>query len=114
LVSFRMLHLPVYSDAEPSAQTALAAAERVQGFEEVISGLTEKQAHYEARRCLSCGNCFECDNCYAACPEQAVIKLGPGKRYRFNFAKCTGCAECFEQCPCHAIEMVPEFEGRLP
>ena len=32
------------------------------------------------RRCLSCGNCFECDQCYAACPEQAIAKLGPGHR----------------------------------
>ena len=32
------------------------------------------------KRCLSCGNCFECDNCYAACPEDAIIKLGPGQR----------------------------------
>jgi len=103
-----MLHLPVYSDADPSAQRMLPAADRVSGFEEVVGGLTEQQARYEAQRCLSCGNCYECDNCYAACPEQAIIKLGPGRRYRFDYAKCTGCAECFEQCPCHAIEMIPE------
>jgi NADPH-dependent glutamate synthase beta subunit-like oxidoreductase len=110
MVTLGMLHLPVYSDADPSAQRTLPAAERVSGFEEVVAGLTEKQARYEAQRCLSCGNCFECDNCYAACPEQAIIKLGPGRRYRFDFAKCTGCSVCFEQCPCHAIEMIPEPE----
>ena len=27
-------------------------------------------------------NCFECDGCLGACPEDAVIKLGPGHRYR--------------------------------
>jgi NADPH-dependent glutamate synthase beta subunit-like oxidoreductase len=110
LVAFNMLHLPVYSDAEPSRQKTLPAPERLSGFEEVMAGLTEKQARYEAQRCLSCGNCFECDNCYAACPEDAIIKLGPGRRYRFDYTKCTGCAVCFEQCPCHAIEMVPEPE----
>jgi NADPH-dependent glutamate synthase beta subunit-like oxidoreductase len=108
LVTFPMLHLPVYSDADPSAQRMLPVADRVSGFEEVVGGLTERQARYEAQRCLSCGNCYECDNCYAACPEQAIIKLGPGRRYRFDYAKCTGCAECFAQCPCHAIEMIPE------
>ena len=108
LVSFEMLHLPVYSDADPNPQKTLALADRVSGFEEVIDGFTEKEALYEARRCLACGNCFECDNCYAACPEQAIIKLGPGLRYRYDYNKCTGCAICFEQCPCHAIEMVPE------
>lgn len=108
LVTFNMLHLPIYSDADPSPQKTLAATERLAGFEEVIVGLSEKQARYEAQRCLSCGNCFECDNCYAACPEDAIIKLGPGRRYRFDYARCTGCAICFEQCPCHAIEMVLE------
>jgi NADPH-dependent glutamate synthase beta subunit-like oxidoreductase len=111
VVTFDMLHLPVYSDAEPSAQKTLAAAARVSGFEEVVAGLSGKAARYEAQRCLSCGNCYECDNCYAACPEGAIVKLGPSRRYRYDYAKCTGCAVCFEQCPCHAIEMVPESSG---
>lgn len=108
LVSISMLHLPVYSDADPAEQRKLALTERVSGFEEVLAGLSEKEARHEAQRCLSCGNCFECDQCYAACPEDAIIKLGPGRRYRYDYAFCTGCAVCFEQCPCHAIEMIPE------
>jgi NADPH-dependent glutamate synthase beta subunit-like oxidoreductase len=111
IARFDMLHLPVYSDADPSPRRTLAAAARTGGFAEVVSGLGEKEARYEARRCLSCGNCFECDNCYAACPEDAIVKLGAGKRYRFDYDKCTGCAVCFEQCPCHAIEMMPEPAG---
>jgi Pyruvate/2-oxoacid:ferredoxin oxidoreductase delta subunit len=74
----------------------------------VVQGLSEKDAVYEAKRCLSCGNCFECDGCFGACPEDAIIKLGPGKRYEYNYDLCTGCAICFEQCPCHAIQMMPE------
>ena len=77
-------------------------------FGEVVSGLSPAQARYEAERCLSCGNCFECDNCFAACPEQAIQRLGPGRGYAVDTELCTGCAICFEQCPCHAIEMVPE------
>jgi NADPH-dependent glutamate synthase beta subunit-like oxidoreductase len=108
LVNFAMLNLPVFSDADPSVQRMLKGSERAEGFAEVLTGLTEKEARREAQRCLSCGNCFECDNCYAACPEDAIVKLGPGKRYRYDYTKCTGCAVCFEQCPCHAIEMVAE------
>ena len=108
MVSYGMLHLPVYSDAEPRRQAMLPAAARVAGFEEVMAGLTEAQARYEAERCLSCGNCFECDQCYAACPEQAIERLGPGRGYRVLSDRCTGCAVCFETCPVHAIEMVPE------
>jgi Pyruvate/2-oxoacid:ferredoxin oxidoreductase delta subunit len=110
-VSFDMLHLPVYSDAEPSVQRTRAVQNRLSGFGEVVAGFQEKEARYEAQRCLSCGNCFECDNCFAACPEQAIIKLGPGRRYRFDYDRCTGCAVCFEQCPCHAIAMIAEPGG---
>ena len=107
-VSFDMLQLPVYSDAARSEQAALPPARRVDGFAEVLAGLSEAEAAYEAKRCLSCGNCFECDQCYAACPEQAIEKLGPGRRYRYLYDRCTGCAVCFDACPCHAIEMIPE------
>ena len=108
LASFEKLHVWYYTDAAQRPQGHLDISTRRTSFGEVVAGLSEKEAVYEARRCLSCGNCFECDGCYGACPEDAVIKLGPGKRYRYDYAKCTGCAVCFEQCPCHAIEMIPE------
>ena len=107
-VDFGMLNLPIYTDAAPSTQRELPLSDRASGFDEVLAGLVEREAVHEAKRCLSCGNCFECDNCYAACPEDAIIKLGPNQRYKYDYTKCTGCAVCFEQCPCHAIEMVPE------
>ncbi len=66
----------------------------------MVGGLGEREALYEAQRCLSCGNCFECDGCLGACPEHAVIKLGPGLRYRYDYDRCTGCAVCYDQCPC--------------
>jgi len=108
VVTFPMLALPIYIDADSVRQEVMPTVARMGGFQEIIAGLAEAEARYEAQRCLSCGNCFECDNCYAACPEDAIVKLGPGRRYRYDYAKCTGCAVCFEQCPCHAIEMVAE------
>ena len=108
IADFEKLHLWFYTDAAQRPQGHLDMLKRREGFDEVLQGLSEKDASYEAKRCLSCGNCFECDGCYAACPEDAIIKLGPGKRYKYNFDLCTGCAICFEQCPCHAIEMIPE------
>ena len=86
-------------------QERLAGVERADGFEEVTAGLSDDQASFEARRCLSCGNCFECDGCYGACPENAIIKLGKGQGYAVRYELCTGCRACFLQCPCHAIEM---------
>jgi NADPH-dependent glutamate synthase beta subunit-like oxidoreductase len=108
LVTFDKLHLPVYSDAEPREQKRLDTEWRLDGFVEIVGGFSEKEAGYEAQRCYSCGKCYECDNCFAACPEGAIIKLGPGKGFEYDYDKCTGCATCFQQCPCHAIEMIPE------
>jgi NADPH-dependent glutamate synthase beta subunit-like oxidoreductase len=103
-----MLNLWYFGDVTRRRQPELAVEERVSGFAEVIGGLSEQEAVFESGRCLSCGNCFECDGCLGACPEDAVIKLGPGHRYRFDYDRCTGCGACFEQCPVHAIEMVAE------
>jgi Pyruvate/2-oxoacid:ferredoxin oxidoreductase delta subunit len=97
-----------FGDAGRRRQPELDLRKRMTGFGEVVGGLTAEQANYEAQRCLSCGNCFECDGCLGACPEDAVIKLGKGHRYRFDYDRCTGCGACFEQCPVHAIEMEPE------
>jgi 2-oxoacid:acceptor oxidoreductase delta subunit (pyruvate/2-ketoisovalerate family) len=68
----------------------------------------ETNALFEARRCLSCGNCFEYGNGYGLCPDNAVIKLGPGGRYAINHDYCKGCGICVAECPCGAIGMVPE------
>jgi NADPH-dependent glutamate synthase beta subunit-like oxidoreductase len=112
LVPFEALNLPVFLEAGRQEAPEAPIAQR-KGFEEIGHGLTEPAARYEATRCLSCGNCFECDNCYAACPEQAIVKLGPGRFYRVDYDLCTGCAVCFEQCPCHAIEMIPESAAAM-
>ena len=107
-VSFDMLNLWYFGDAARREQPEAPPEQRTADFTEVFGGLSEQEATYEARRCLSCGNCCECDGCLGACPEDAVIKLGVGYRYEFDYDKCTGCGACYEQCPVHSIEMVPE------
>ena len=108
LATFDKLHLWYFGDNARREQPELLPEERIAGFGEVVGSLSAEEAVYEAGRCLSCGNCFECDGCLGACPEDAVIKLGEGHRYRFDYDRCTGCGACFEQCPVHAIEMVSE------
>jgi 2-oxoacid:acceptor oxidoreductase delta subunit (pyruvate/2-ketoisovalerate family) len=106
--TFDRLNTWYYSDAPKTVRPQLDIARRTSSFDEVQGGLTEDNALFEARRCMSCGNCFECDNCYGVCPDNAVIKLGPGKRFQFNYDYCKGCGVCVAECPCGAIEMVPE------
>jgi 2-oxoacid:acceptor oxidoreductase delta subunit (pyruvate/2-ketoisovalerate family) len=108
LAAFSKLNTWYYSDAPQTVQPMLDAIRRNSSFSEVVSGLDETNALFEARRCLSCGNCFECDNCYGVCPDNAVVKLGPGNRFRVNYDYCKGCGMCATECPCGAIEMVPE------
>ena len=108
VVTFDALHPWYFGDAARRSQPELDPSDRVTDFTEVVGGLDAAQATYEAGRCLSCGNCFECDGCLGACPEDAVIKLGVGHRYRFDYDRCTGCGTCHDQCPVHAIEMVAE------
>jgi NADPH-dependent glutamate synthase beta subunit-like oxidoreductase len=108
IATFDKLHVWFFTEAAQRPQAELDRARRLTTFDEVVGGLSEAAAVFEAKRCLSCGNCFECDGCFGACPEDAVIKLGKGSRYRFDYDRCTGCAICFKQCPSHAIEMVPE------
>ena len=105
---FEDMHPWYYTDAPKTVRPQIELARRTNTFDEVQHGLTEENAIFEARRCLSCGNCMECDNCYGVCPDSAVVKLGPGKGYEFNYDYCKGCGVCAQECPCGHIKMVPE------
>ena len=108
LASFDKLNTWYYSDAPKAQRPVLDMVRRQSTFEEVVGGFDPATAQFEARRCLSCGNCFECDNCYGVCPDNAVIKLGAGNRYAFNYDYCKGCGLCVSECPCGAIRTQPE------
>jgi 2-oxoacid:acceptor oxidoreductase delta subunit (pyruvate/2-ketoisovalerate family) len=107
MASFERLNTWYYSDAPKRVREKLEAARRVTSFDEVVQGLDEETALFEARRCMSCGNCFGCDNCFGVCPDNAVIKLADGK-YQIDLEYCKGCGICANECPCGAIDMVPE------
>jgi len=108
IANFEKLNTWYYTDADKTVRPMLDIIRRQSTFDEVQGGLDESNALFEARRCMSCGNCFECDNCYGVCPDNAVIKLGPGKKFEFNYEYCKGCGICAAECPCGAIKMEPE------
>ena len=108
VTEFSHLNTWYYTDADKSKQPYLESLRRRTSFDEVVGGLDEETALLEARRCLSCGNCFECDTCYGVCPDNAIIKLGPGKGYDINLDYCKGCGLCAEECPAGAIDMIKE------
>jgi NADPH-dependent glutamate synthase beta subunit-like oxidoreductase len=109
LATYETLNTWYYSDASRTHRPLLEKARRESTFDEVVQGLDEGTALFEARRCMSCGNCFSCDNCYGVCPDNAVIKLGqPGEKYLIDLDYCKGCGLCVSECPAGAIQMVPE------
>ena len=108
IADFAKMNTRYYSDAPRTVRPTLDVVRRTSGFAEVVGNLDEENAVFEARRCMSCGNCFECDNCFGVCPDNSVIKLGPGNRFKFNYDYCKGCGICAAECPCGAIKMVPE------
>jgi NADPH-dependent glutamate synthase beta subunit-like oxidoreductase len=112
VVDYDTLNPWYYADAPATVRPRLEAARRSSSFDEVVQGLDESTALYEARRCMSCGNCFECDNCFGVCPDNAVIKLGTGKRFEFNLDFCKGCGICMTECPSGSIVMVPEHGAK--
>jgi NADPH-dependent glutamate synthase beta subunit-like oxidoreductase len=107
---FDFLNTWYYADAPKTVQPELELVRRQSTFDEVVGSLDGSNALFEARRCLSCGNCFACDNCYGVCPDNAVIKTGPGAPYAYevDYDYCKGCGMCAEECPCGAIQMEPE------
>jgi NADPH-dependent glutamate synthase beta subunit-like oxidoreductase len=109
LATFETLNTWYYSDAPRTVQPQLDLARRSSTFDEVVSGLDESNALFEARRCMSCGTCFSCDNCFGVCPDNAVLKLGEtGKPYAIDLDYCKGCGLCVAECPSGAIQMLPE------
>lgn len=112
LVTLDKLNLWFFTNTEQRLQSREDLKQRRTSFAEVVHGLAEPEAVFEAKRCFSCGNCFQCDGCYAACPEDAIQRLGPGRGYAIDYDLCTGCKICVEQCPCHAMEMIPEPSGQ--
>lgn len=96
-----------YADAPHRVRAKIESARRASTFDEVVQGLDQDSALFEARRCMSCGNCFGCDNCFGVCPDNAITKIKPGE-YEFKYDYCKGCGICAEECPCGSIIMIPE------
>lgn len=96
-----------YADAPHRVRAKIESARRSSTFDEVVQGLDQESALFEARRCMSCGNCFGCDNCFGVCPDNAIKKIKPGE-YEFKYDYCKGCGICAEECPCGSILMIPE------
>ncbi len=126
LAELSSLNTWYYADAPRTVQAELERARRLTTFDEVVAGLNETDALFEARRCMSCGSCLECANCFGMCPDNAVhrvldplakgplaggdgvLRAGGVRPFAFDYDYCKGCGICVSECPSGAIVMEPE------
>ncbi len=82
---------------------------RIDGFDEVVGTLTEREARMEAARCMICGLCGNCSSCLDlfGCPAFYV----DGGNVEIDAGLCVACGVCAQFCPNGAI--VPVFEPAM-
>jgi 2-oxoacid:acceptor oxidoreductase delta subunit (pyruvate/2-ketoisovalerate family) len=106
-VSATDLNLWYFGRSPRAVPRAASTAGRLSGFDEVVAGLSWREATAEAGRCLTCGSCTECGTCQVFCPDAAVRLSGAGG-YDIDYAHCKGCGICVAECPRGAMTLVPE------
>jgi len=75
-------------------------------FSELTETITEKDAVYEAGRCISCGVCNFCDTCMTFCPDFCIHRTQDG--YEVDLDYCKGCGICAQECPRDVIDLIQE------
>lgn len=108
VVPFEELNPDYFKKAKRQNETKHPLAERVKGFFEIRSALSEKAALEEAGRCFHCGTCDECGNCYTFCPDASVRIGGKSIGHEVDYDFCKGCGICFVECPRRAISLREE------
>ncbi len=106
LADYASLNTGYFQNSARARPAHMPVLERIDGFSEVVAGLTREQALREARRCFSCGVCNACDNCWVFCPEAAVKRVGGV--YHLNLDFCKGCGICAHECPRGVISLCEE------
>lgn len=107
VVAFEELNLDYFEPAKRQEAWKKTVKERIKGFQEVSSTLSEGMALEEAERCFSCGTCNECENCYVFCPDVSILKRTK-LLHEVDYDYCKGCGICFTECPRGAISLKGE------
>jgi 2-oxoacid:acceptor oxidoreductase delta subunit (pyruvate/2-ketoisovalerate family) len=108
VVTFEELNIDYFERSKRLRESKGLIKERIKGFGEVTSTLTEGMALEEAERCFSCGTCNECENCYVFCPDASIIKTGEFLSHQVDYDFCKGCGICLSECPRGAISLKEE------
>jgi Pyruvate/2-oxoacid:ferredoxin oxidoreductase delta subunit len=105
VVRFTELNTAYFPRQARKPKERLSMEERTKGFSEIIRGLPQASALFEAKRCFNCGVCNLCDNCFFFCPDLAISARPDRQGYEINYDYCKGCCICVEECPRGAISV---------
>jgi len=108
ITTFEELNMDYFEPSKRHRELKSTRKERIRGFREVISNLTESAALEEAERCFNCGTCNECENCYLFCPDASILKRDEILSHQVDYDFCKGCGICFVECPRGAISLQEE------
>jgi len=108
IVTFEELNMDYFESAKRQKESKRLIKERIKGFDEVTSTLTNSSAIEEAERCFNCGTCNECENCYVFCPDASILKRGEDLSHQVDYDFCKGCGICLTECPRGAISLEEE------
>ncbi len=108
VVPFEELNVDYFLPAERVKESKRGVPERIKGFQEVTSTLSEDRALEEAKRCFSCGTCNECEICYVFCPDASILKRDEHFLREIDYNYCKGCGICFTECPRGVISLKGE------
>lgn len=108
VVRFEELNLDYFQKAKRQREVKCPLEERIKGFFEITSTLSEKSALEEAGRCFHCGTCDECGNCYIFCPDASIRRQGDSISHEVDYDFCKGCGICVTECPRRAISLREE------
>jgi len=108
VVAFEELNMDYFEPAKRQGESKISVKERMKGFKEVSSTLSEGVALEEAGRCFNCGTCNECEVCYVFCPDASILKREGLFSHQVDYDYCKGCGICFTECPRGAISLKEE------
>jgi len=102
IATLDMLNLWYFGDHERRLEPELALEHRMD-FAEVVEGLKAEEAHFEASRCLSCGNCIRVRRLPRKLPGGRRHQARQGLPLPLQLREVHGMCELLRAvpCPCH-------------
>jgi len=97
-----------FKDAEALNLYTMDGVKRIENFSTYIRTMTEKEAVFEASKCLNCGCGEGCGLCTSICSDFAIHLKSPDV-WEINNEECVACGMCFNRCPNKNIEMVNKY-----